>query len=220
MLRFLQSTGKGSDRKLRLFACACCRRIGPWLRADRLQRAVETVESWVDGSPARRLQVAACVPAPRAAGGMPQLRLNASRPSAFAAEAVHALRLCSTAWDSAVECASNAARAARATTGIRGRAAVRGGVERAVQAALVREVFGPLPFRPVPLDEFWLRWNGGTVVKVARSIYDEGRFGDLPALANALEEAGCSDTMIIGHCRWPWGHVRGCWVLDLLLGKQ
>jgi hypothetical protein len=89
----------------------------------------------------------------------------------------------------------------------------------AAQTALLREVFGN-PFRPVAVDPYWLAWNDGTVVRLAQVVYEERAFDRLPILADALEEAGCDNTDILSHCRQPGEHVRGCWALDLLLGKQ
>jgi len=54
------------------------------------------------------------------------------------------------------------------------------------------------------------------VARLARAIYEEGRCGDLPILADALEDAGCTDADILEHCRSAGPHVRGCWLLDLL----
>jgi hypothetical protein len=88
------------------------------------------------------------------------------------------------------------------------------------QAALLRDIFGPLPFGAVAFDPTWLTWNGGTVVHLAQSIYDDRAFDRLPILADALEEAGCADPDILGHCRSGGGHVRGCWVVDLCSGKE
>jgi len=84
-------------------------------------------------------------------------------------------------------------------------------------AAMLRDIFGPLPFRPVPLEPTWLT---PTVVKLAQTIYDRYAFNRLPVLADALEEAGCTKADILAHCRQPGEHVRGCWVVDLLLGKE
>jgi hypothetical protein len=84
---------------------------------------------------------------------------------------------------------------------------------------LLRELFGPLRFRHVGTDSAWLRWNHGTVPAIARRVYDERTFHDLPILADALEDAGCTDSDILAHCRGQGPHVRGCWVVDLLLGK-
>ena len=62
-------------------------------------------------------------------------------------------------------------------------------------------------------------WNDGTVRKIAQAIYDERAFDRLPILADALEDAGCDNADILNHCRNGGEHVRGCWVVDLLLGK-
>jgi hypothetical protein len=99
--------------------------------------------------------------------------------------------------------------------------------ERAHQAALVRDIFGN-PFRPAPaLDPAWLIWQGGTVARLARAVYDERRLTEgtldpmrLSLLADALEDAGCADAELLGHLRGPGPHVRGCWALDLVLGKS
>jgi hypothetical protein len=88
----------------------------------------------------------------------------------------------------------------------------------AASACLLRDSIGN-PFRPVSLDPSWRAWNGGAVRKMAESIYEERRFADLPILADALEDAGCADAAILALCRGPGEHVRGCWVVDLLLGK-
>jgi hypothetical protein len=88
------------------------------------------------------------------------------------------------------------------------------------QAKLVLCIIGN-PFRGLHrLDPGWLRWNDGTVPKVAQHIYEERAFGRLPILADALLDAGCDDEDILAHCRGEGPHVRGCWVIDLILGKQ
>jgi hypothetical protein len=85
---------------------------------------------------------------------------------------------------------------------------------------LLREIFGDRG-NPVTIDRDLLAWNDGTVVNLARTIYAEQRFEDLPILADALEEAGCTDQDILGHCRQQRAeHVPGCWVLDLILSKD
>jgi hypothetical protein len=87
------------------------------------------------------------------------------------------------------------------------------------QSALLRDLLGN-PFRPVTINSAWLSWNDATVQKVAQAIYDERAFDRMPILADALEEAGCTDADILNHCRRPGEHVRGCWVIDLVLGKE
>src|SRR5262245_47213544 len=73
------------------------------------------------------------------------------------------------------------------------------------------------PFRPVAVDPGWLT---PSVVELARTIYDQRAFDQMPDLADALERAGCDNPEILAHCRQPGEHVRGCWVVDLLLGKE
>jgi hypothetical protein len=85
---------------------------------------------------------------------------------------------------------------------------------------LIRDIFSK-SFGPAPrADPSWLAWNGGAILKLARTIYDERAFDRLPILADALEETGCQDQDILGHCRSAGEHVRGCWLVDLLLGKS
>ncbi len=82
---------------------------------------------------------------------------------------------------------------------------------------LLRDIFGPLPFRPVAIDA---SWRTPPVVALATSIYEERAWGDMPILGDALSEAGCDDTEVLGHCRGQGQHTRGCWVVDLVLKKE
>ncbi len=79
----------------------------------------------------------------------------------------------------------------------------------------MHEFFGN-PFRPVALDPAWCT---STVVALARGIYDERAFDRMPILADALQDAGCDSADVLTHCRGPGPHARGCWVVDLVLGK-
>jgi hypothetical protein len=98
--------------------------------------------------------------------------------------------------------------------------------EGMIQSDLLRDIYGN-PFRPASLATAVLTWNDAIVVRLARAAYDER---DMPSghldnvrlamLADSLEEAGCRDPDILGHCRSGGRHVRGCWVIDLLLGKS
>jgi hypothetical protein len=83
---------------------------------------------------------------------------------------------------------------------------------------MVRDLVGN-PFRPSTLDPAWVGWDGGTVRRLARGIYESRQFELMPVLADALEEAGCQDPELVGHCRGPGPHVLGCWALDQLLEK-
>ena len=85
--------------------------------------------------------------------------------------------------------------------------------------ALILEVFGPQTDAP-RIDPEWRTWNNGDVLNLAKTIYEDDRFDLLPILADALEEAGCDNAEILTHCRGPGPHVRGCWVVDLILGKS
>jgi hypothetical protein len=207
MLEFLR--GKASDRKLRLFAVACCRHlleqvtVNPWdedavnvaerfadglASPDELQAAVEATTS--DWTPAY-----ACTAAASPAGGVDAAFFAADNAAHAAGE--HAAFL--------VEESSEGLPAFTA-----GQAA-----EIAVQVSLLRDTFGN-PFQPVTIDPSWRAWNGGTAVNLAAAIYADRAFDRLPLLADALEDAGCADPAILGHCRGGGKHVRGCWVVDLL----
>jgi hypothetical protein len=85
------------------------------------------------------------------------------------------------------------------------------------QKDLMSDIGGPLLFRSIALDGSWLT---STVTSLAQAIYTDRAFDRLPILADALEDAGCTSSDILDHCRGPGPHVRGCWVVDLLLAKE
>jgi hypothetical protein len=91
--------------------------------------------------------------------------------------------------------------------------------ERAAQTASLHCLLGN-PVQKTMIDPAVLAWNDSTVCKIALAIYQERAFERLPILADALEDAGCDNLDILNHCRGEGPHVRGCWVVDLLLGKQ
>jgi hypothetical protein len=84
------------------------------------------------------------------------------------------------------------------------------------QCDLIRDIFGN-PFRPVTVESTWRTHN---VTALAQGIYDDRAFERMPILADALEDAGCTNADILEHCRRPGEHCRGCWVVDLVLGKE
>lgn len=91
-----------------------------------------------------------------------------------------------------------------------------GGIaERRVQSRLLNCIFGPLPFRPISVEA---RLAAPEILDLAHSIYDEQEFVKLPILGDALRQAGCDNADILNHCQQPGPHVRGCWVIDLLMG--
>jgi hypothetical protein len=89
---------------------------------------------------------------------------------------------------------------------------------RALQCWLLRDIVGN-PFRPAFLRPEWLGRNDAAARRLARDIDEEGRYADVPVLGDALEEAGCDAAGVLEHCRGEGPHVRGCWVVDLVLGR-
>lgn len=89
-------------------------------------------------------------------------------------------------------------------------------VELATQASILRDIFGN-PFRPVTFDPAWMT---ATAVRLGATMYESRDFVAMPILGDALEDSGCTNREILDHCRSEGPHVRGCWVLDLLLLKE
>ena len=92
-------------------------------------------------------------------------------------------------------------------------------LEQSIQADIFRDVMANL-LRPCSIDPTWLHWKDDAVVKLAQSIYHERAFDQLPLLASTLEHAGCDHAELLAHCRNGGPHVRGCWVVDALLGMK
>jgi hypothetical protein len=218
MYDFLQPA---SDSKLRLFAVACCRRVWHLLGDLRSRHAIETTERFVEGGVQKdklELAFAAAIAAREAS-------LSAGDPFLFAADAAAQT---AKGWEDAWATAQDVVWAVQGGFAPRGSADARAGAKEArQQAALLRDLFGPLPFRPVPLDPSLRTWNDGLVVKLAEAAYDVRQLphgtlenARLAILADALEEAGADDE-ILAHCRQQGQvHVRGCWVMDAILAKE
>jgi hypothetical protein len=217
---------KAGRRKLRLFACGCCRRVWPALRPD--QRAVvEAVERAADGR-ATQADVERAwattqqgVLIPVVAGllrgvlwrlmGWPPAAPSPPPPPPPTQPASVAALLARVSHRQAWVVA-NVWRAAAAAdlTAARG---TKPADEKRVQADLVRCLFGN-PFRPPKFDP---AWRTSTAIGLARAIYGEIAFDRLPILADALEDAGCDDEYLLRHCRVDAVHARGCWAVDLVL---
>jgi hypothetical protein len=223
MLDFLRD--KVSDRKLRLFACGCGRRVSHLMIDERNRRAVEAAEQFADGLTELDNLRSASNAARDALMELPNRNIAAQVDAAYAAmyASEHTEFVISTdsTHSSVARAAISAAAAVSPYTYTPGlyprvsevaRCAV---AELAAQADLIRCVFGN-PFRSVTTDPSWLTSN---VVDLARTIYDERAFDRLPILADALMDASCADEYILSHCRSEGPHVRGCWVVDLVLGK-
>ena len=187
MLEFLR--GKASDRRLRLFASACCHRLAPLLHSNQsrwfcgamlsLEEALEsgaTDPALGHDHPAEPRQLADVIRTIRGADAQRAAELTAKTTAEMAGWATDEWRL-------------------RA--------------ERTVQARRLRDVFGN-PFRPVAFSQ---EWRTDTAVTLARTMYESRDFSAMPILADALQDAGCDNDDILSH-------ARGCWVVDLVLGKE
>ncbi|WP_246523698.1 hypothetical protein [Gemmata palustris] len=89
-------------------------------------------------------------------------------------------------------------------------------VSNSIQCSAIRDIFGN-PFRPVVFSPYW---RTDTAVSLARQMYESRDFSAMPILADALQDAGCDNDDVLSHCRAPGEHVRGCWVVDLVLGRE
>jgi hypothetical protein len=188
-----------SPRKLRLFACAHCRHLWDLLSEDCFRAAVEVAERHADGLASNKdLSIA------KKESGIALERNGLKGVIGRSYSALGA------AWSTTRDAATAAIYPTWVFTE---------DDDKKRQRALCLDIFGN-PFRPSIVDRGWLAWNDGTVPKIAQAIYDDRCFADMPILADALEEAGCTNADILDHCRQPGEHVRGCWVVDLLLGKS
>jgi hypothetical protein len=207
----LKSFGKRvSRRKARLFAVACCRRAWRMLTDSRIRYVLELTEQFADGLVTKKQLAPAYQEATAAING------NRGWFTLPEHAALGVLCAASTSRD-VVGGAIDAAQYVAFALGELPSASH-------VHADLVRNIFGN-SFRSVTISSTVLVWNDGLVVRLAQAAYEERHLpagtldnGRLAFLADALEEAGCTDTDILGHLRGPGPHVRGCWPLDLCLG--
>ncbi len=200
---------RASDRKLRLFAVACCRQVWPLLTDKRSQHAVEVAELFADGA-------------------------TSIEDLEYAQDKAHDVWL-EIPGDVTTNLQRSVAYDAYACADRDVTHPVNWHLSKAAQVSLLREIIGN-PFRPVLLPKTWVpadrrayaggwrdtcEWLTPIVLSIASRIYDERDFAGMPILADALEDAGCTNEEILQHCRLDAGpHVRGCWMLDLLLGKE
>ncbi|VTR93953.1 Uncharacterized protein OS=Sorangium cellulosum (strain So ce56) GN=sce5710 PE=4 SV=1 [Gemmata massiliana] len=188
------SRHRALDRKLRLFAVACCRQRQELFTDPYCARAIEVADGQSSSAETKELydtiMSLPCDDAQAHAIHNVALKLIGAGGLQAAMGAIMDLAV-ATGWDDF-----------RSIT--------------AAQAPLLRCVVGN-PFRPVALDP---RWRTTTAVDLGEAIYADRAFERLPILADALQDAGCSHPDVLGHCRSPGGaHSRGCWVIDLLLEK-
>jgi hypothetical protein len=227
MLEFLR--GKTSDRKLRLFAVACWWRGYNWLvsgnclatREDgRFFREVaESAVQFADGQATAEdlraaSEAAVAVLDPDYKEELAALMMAVPDAWEAADETAMLIRdffgklASDQAWSNVANDATQRAEWYRASA-----------TEGREQVRLLLEIFGNPFHSSPPLAPAVLTWNDATVRRIAKGIYEERAFDRLPILADALLDAGCDDEDILAHCRGPGPHVRGCWVVDLILSK-
>jgi hypothetical protein len=216
MLEFLRTTGKASDRKLRLFAVACCRAAWGLFRAQAVRAAVETSERYADG----QVTAAALENARSAAARLAERAFRRhvrARPWALTVRAKFARQ--AAAQVASPDIADVLEAVDPGLTSGRTRASYEQNLRqvRMRQCGFLRDLFGPLPFRAVAVDP---ACRTPAVVALAKAVYDDRRWEEMPVLGDALEESGCRDDAVLTHCRSPGTHARGCFVLDLLLDKE
>jgi hypothetical protein len=210
---------------LRLFAVACCRRIWPLITEAHCREAVEIAERFADGLATAEAQEAAHKAAERVRQEVEDTEAPLFSGVAYATAhaASYTVHDKGTVWlacRAAVNAACAAGHALSSQGASENEVAAATHAEFAAQTALVRDLFGN-PLRPAPVpNPSWLAWQDGAVVKLAQGIYADRAFDRLPILADALEEAGCDNADILAHYRQPGLHMRGCWALDLILGKE
>ncbi len=190
MLTLLRETGRASDRKLRLFAAACCRSIWHLLTDPRSRSLLSLTEQVADGQATKEeMEEARRQHQHLYYGGGPAVTAAADAdPWRAARDALGRLR-------------GTLFRAARWEG-------------RSSPGAILRDLFG---LHPARVERAWLSPDA---TAIARRAYDERDFTALPVLADALEDAGCTAPDLLGHLRSNGPHYRGCWAIDLLLGKR
>jgi hypothetical protein len=209
MLEFVR--GKVSDRKVRLFACACARQYLVHVTDVLSRSVVKLSERYADGQRSLRELQAARLAAP-VVNVLSRLRARLPQDTAAVRAELEASELAhSTAAAAAWDVASAALACLRRSEHL--------GYRGADFAPYVRDIVGN-PFRPTSLDPRLLEWNGRVAANLAEDAYQRHSFRRLPLVADTLEDAGCTDAALLGHLRGPGPHVRGCWALDLVLGKS
>jgi hypothetical protein len=211
----LEATGTPvNKRKERLFAVACARRALELVADENCRAAVDVAEQYADALAGQRALARVRRRSyeisrdPTAVGG-PRYAINAHAA---------AIALYVSSGPDKYE-ANELARITAGTSSAlfwhvhKGTADTE---EMVIQARLLRDLLGN-PFRPVTIDP---AWRTSTVLALADGIYQEKAFDRMPILADALQDAGCDNEAMLDHCRSEEPHVRGCWVVDLLLGKS
>ena len=217
MLEFIRY--KTSHRKLRLLACACSRLLWDDLTDANLRNAIEVSERFADQE---------ATPAQLSAASRKVRRAMVKLEEAEAASREQVRRMIAAGIRDIPQFDYVARLAAHATSSIaykgidlalwvvNRRWPVESDPTQRDHPGLLRDIFGN-PFRPVSLDP---AWQTSTVTTLAQQMYNTRDFSAMPILADALQDAGCDHTDILIHCHDSGPHVRGCWLVDLLLGEN
>ena len=208
MIRAVQE--RVGARKWRLFCCGLCRGIWDEIADARCRAAVEVAERYADGqADAHELSAAGSAVSRFRAECDEARRLDAAAgPFRWVVPVLYALRPTPLPTE-AIGQARPAPRDGESTDERYARA-------RARNVALLRDILGN-PFRTV---NFSPEWRTDTVLALVAQMYDSRDFGAMPILADALQDAGCESDDILNHCRGDGPHVRGCWVVDRVVGKE
>ena len=178
-----------NERRLRLFAVACCRRCNVGRPSDLLEQAIGLAEAWADTRSASIHE------------HLKTTRLSLDNDERLVRDTQTML--------ARIVLRKHALTAANQSAAYAGRVGIRVG-------AYFRDIVGD-PFRPVTFSP---QWRTSTAVAIARGMYESRDFSAMPILADVLQDAGCEADAILTHCRdRDQVHVRGCWVVDLVLGK-
>jgi hypothetical protein len=212
--------GKVSARKLGLFVAACCRQLLSDLPIETKRLSLAVVEQIAEGNIMRMRNRIFQVPAGQAVidcgASEPHTRTLVSLSSnegPIRFDPAKPYPLLSSVLERLVCYGPNTWQSQRLVETF-----AQAGLSPTLQAHYLRDVVRGL-FRPLLVRAAWKTHDGGVCVRIGQAIYQDATFGDLPILADALEDSGCDNAEILRHCREPGEHVRGCWVVDLLLGK-
>jgi hypothetical protein len=200
MLETLRPTA--TTRKIRLLAVACCRRVWQQLGDPECRRAVALTERVADDPSLRPELFHARARVFEAQQRSDYLWENPRVLASFNA----AIRTAEPDFD------FDLVTVVAADVQI---LAVRPGIDREL-VSLIRDIFRH-PADSIPFDP---RWRTRNVIDLARTIYDDRLYERFPILADALMDAGCEAEELLHHCRHPVEHVRGCWLLDLILRSE
>jgi hypothetical protein len=225
MLEFLGRSP--TDRQWRRFGYCCCDGIRPLLTDERSRHAIDVADSFADGFASKdELETTrrGAREAVRYVAGLSYPSSYARNVAKRAAEAVAELvgksvfKVAGSISTAVIEAASVAAGLEGAKRGVYASfCSAKQQSLRTEHTRFLHNIFGN-PFRPVAFDA---AWRTSTAVMLARGMYESRDFSPMPILADALQDAGCDSADILNHCRDPRAtHVRGCWVVDLTLGKS